>query len=147
MAPLTKLIFTVRLFVSTEEVTFTRLKVLLTTTRVLLHPDPDRQLVVEADKSDIGVNTVLSQRNSSDQNLHPCAFFSRRFSPAKGNYNVGNWKLLALVLALQEWRHWLEGSAEPFVVWTDHKNLEHLHVAKWMVGAVGSLSGMLQPRP
>lgn len=33
------------------------------------------------------------------------------------------WELLALNLALEEWRHWLEGVDLPFVVRTDHKNL------------------------
>lgn len=32
--------------------------------------------------------------------------------------------------ALQEWRHWLEGAPQPFLVLTDHKNLEYLHTAK-----------------
>lgn len=31
-----------------------------------------------------------------------------RLSPAKQNYDVGNPELLAVVLAFQEWRHWLE---------------------------------------
>ncbi len=35
-------------------------------------------------------------------------------------------------LALGEWRHWLEGSAQPFLVWTDHKNLEYIRSAKRM---------------
>lgn len=42
------------------------------------------------------------------------------------NYNVGNNELLVLVLALQEWQHWLAGSTQPFVVWTDHNNLAYL---------------------
>ncbi|XP_067233064.1 uncharacterized protein [Chanodichthys erythropterus] len=33
-------------------------------------------------------------------------------------------------LALEEWRHWLEGAAHPFQVLTDHKNLEYLKAAK-----------------
>ncbi len=33
-------------------------------------------------------------------------------------------------MALGEWRHWLEGSAQPFLVWTDHKNLEYIRSAK-----------------
>uniref|UniRef100_A0A8C6LI56 Gypsy retrotransposon integrase-like protein 1 n=1 Tax=Nothobranchius furzeri TaxID=105023 RepID=A0A8C6LI56_NOTFU len=33
-------------------------------------------------------------------------------------------------LALEEWRHWLEGAEHPFVIWTDHKNLTHLKEAK-----------------
>ncbi|KAI3352792.1 hypothetical protein L3Q82_019374 [Scortum barcoo] len=60
----------------------------------------------------------------------PCAFFSRRLTPAERNYDVGNRELLAVVLALQEWRHWLEGAEQPFLVWTDHKNLAYLRSAK-----------------
>jgi len=56
--------------------------------------------------------------------------FSRRLSPAERNYDVGNRELLAVVLALEEWRHWLEGAEIPFVVWTDHKNLAYLQQAK-----------------
>lgn len=39
-------------------------------------------------------------------------------------------ELLAVRLALEEWRHWLEGSAQLFLVWTDHKNLEYIRSAK-----------------
>lgn len=35
-----------------------------------------------------------------------------------------------LKLALEEWRHWLEGADQPFMVWTDHKNLEYIRSAK-----------------
>lgn len=35
-------------------------------------------------------------------------------------------ELLALALALQDWRHWLEGEPEPFIMWTDHNNLVYL---------------------
>lgn len=43
---------------------------------------------------------------------------------------MGNPELLAVVLALQEWRHWLEGASHPFVIWTNHKNLSHLRTAR-----------------
>ncbi|XP_025761310.1 uncharacterized protein LOC112846185 [Oreochromis niloticus] len=33
-------------------------------------------------------------------------------------------------LTLEEWRHWLEGSEHPVLVWTDHKNLAYLQAAK-----------------
>ena len=33
-------------------------------------------------------------------------------------------------MALQEWRHRLEGTVEPFHIWTDHKNLAYLRSAK-----------------
>lgn len=44
--------------------------------------------------------------------------------------SVGNRELLALVMALQDSRHWLERAAKPFFLWTDHKNLAYLRRAK-----------------
>lgn len=57
-------------------------------------------------------------------------FFSRRLSSAERNYDIGNRELLAVMLALEEWRHWLEGAEQPFIVWIDHKNLEYIRSAK-----------------
>ncbi|CAJ0929529.1 unnamed protein product [Ranitomeya imitator] len=62
--------------------------------------------------------------------MKPCAFFSRKFSPAERNYDVGNRELLAMKWAFEEWRHWLEGAKHRVVVLTDHKNLTYLESAK-----------------
>ncbi len=43
---------------------------------------------------------------------------------------MGDRELLAMKAAFEEWRHWLEGSTHPFLVLTDHKNLEYLRTAK-----------------
>ena len=72
-------------------------------------PDPQRQFV----------GAVLSQPSEQDGKMHPCACLSRRLSKAERNYDEGNRELLAV----EEWRHWLEGASQPFIVWTDHKNL------------------------
>ncbi|XP_075894338.1 uncharacterized protein LOC142896522 [Nelusetta ayraudi] len=108
---------------------FQALKTRFTSAPILRMPDPDRQYVVEVDASDVGVGAILSQRSVDDQKLHPCAFFSRRLSPAEMKYDIGNRELLAVKLALEEWRHWLEGTKQPFLVWTDHKNLEYIRSA------------------
>ena len=131
-APLTKLTSVKAPFVwsPAADAAYVKLKCLFSSAPVLSHPDPAVPFVVEVDASDSGVGAVLSQRTTSDQKLHPCAFFSRRLTPAERNYDVGNRELLAVVLALQEWRHWLEGSTHPFVVWTDHKNLSYLRSAR-----------------
>lgn len=112
-APLTRLTSMLRPFTWTEEAqaAFKQLKTLFTTAPVLSHPDPARQFVVEVDASDMGVGAVLSQRGAKDEKLHPCTYFSRCLLPAERNYDVGNRELLALVLALQEWRRWLGGRA------------------------------------
>ena len=38
--------------------------------------------------------------------------------------------MLAIVRALEEWRHFLEGAKHQFEIWTDHKNLEYFMMAK-----------------
>ncbi|KAK3544089.1 hypothetical protein QTP86_001255, partial [Hemibagrus guttatus] len=112
------------------EKAFNLLKRAFTTTPLLVHPDPDKPFIVEVDASTTGVGAVLSQQQGNPSRLHPCAFFSRKLNPAERNYDIGNRELLAVKLALEEWRHWLEGAKHPFTVLTDHKNLEYLRAAK-----------------
>ena len=39
-----------------------------------------------------------------DQRIYPCTlFFSHQLEPAEKNYDVGNWELLGVKLALEEW--------------------------------------------
>uniref|UniRef100_A0A3P9M887 Gypsy retrotransposon integrase-like protein 1 n=1 Tax=Oryzias latipes TaxID=8090 RepID=A0A3P9M887_ORYLA len=131
-APLTQLTSVTKPFIWTPEAqsAFTTLKHLFTSAPILSQPDPLRQYVVEVDASDSGVGAILSQREVNSGKLKPCAFFSRKLSMAERNYDVGNRELLAIKLALEEWRHWLEGAEHPFIVWTDHKNLAYLRTAK-----------------
>ncbi len=131
-APLTALTSTKTPFrwSSTAEAAFAKLRSCFVSAPILVAPDPSRQFVVEVDASEVGVGAVLSQRSSADGKMHPCAYFSHRLSPAERNYDIGNRELLAVKLALEEWRHWLEGSGVPFIVWTDHKNLEYIKSAK-----------------
>ncbi|KAI2644103.1 Transposon Tf2-6 polyprotein [Labeo rohita] len=68
--------------------------------------------------------TILGREDTS------LRLFSHRLTPPERNYDIGNRELLAVRLALGEWRHWLEGTGVPFIVWTDHKNLEYIRTAK-----------------
>jgi len=46
------------------------------------------------------------------------------------NYKIYDKKMLAIIRALEEWRHFLEGATHPVEIWTDHKNLEYFMTAK-----------------
>ena len=107
------------------EAAFAELKTRFATAHILVMPDPEKQFILEVDPSDTGAGADLSQR-ATDGKVHPCGYFSRRLSPAERNYAVGDWELLALKMALEEWRHLLEGATVPFIMWTDHRNLEYL---------------------
>ncbi len=74
----------------------------------------------------MGVGLVLSQSSGEPSKLHPCAYFSCKLSPLEQNYDIGNRELLAIKLALEEWRHCMEGAIHNLQVITDHRNLEYL---------------------
>lgn len=75
---------------------------------ILRHPNPEFPFVVEVDASTTGVRAVLSQQFGEAPRLQPCTYYSRKLTPAVQNYDTGNRELLAIKLALEEWRHWLE---------------------------------------
>lgn len=97
---------------------------------ILLMPDHDRQFKVKVNAPDVGVGGDVLQRFAANQMFHPCAFFSCRLTAAERNYGVGNWELLDVKLALEEWRLWLKGAKEPFLVWTHDKDLEYIGTAQ-----------------
>ena len=106
---------------SAQDKAFEELKTRFTTAPILIHFNPLSDTVVETDASDYALGCVLSQY--VDKKLHPVAFHSRKFSPTERNYDVHDKELLAILTALQEWRHYLAGTKEPFTIYTDHHNL------------------------
>ncbi len=109
---------------------FDSLKTAFSMAPILRHPDPHVPFVVEVDASTTGAGAVLSQLFGEPPRLQPCAYYSKKLTSVEQNYDIGNRELLAIKLALEEWRHWLEGANHPFTVITDHKNLQYLRQAK-----------------
>ncbi|KAI2667057.1 Transposon Tf2-9 polyprotein [Labeo rohita] len=90
------------IWTSEASTAFQTLKQAFTQAPLLTHPDPDLPFVVEVYASTTGVGAVLSQYHGTPARLHPCAYFSRKLSPAETNYDIGNRELLAIKLALEE---------------------------------------------
>ena len=84
--------------------------------------------VVETDSSDYNIGGVLSQYNNEEW-LHPCAYFSKRNSPAECNYQIYNKELLAVIQYLEAWDAKLQ-SVEKFKIIIDYKNLEYFFVSR-----------------
>ncbi|KAD5508936.1 hypothetical protein E3N88_16639 [Mikania micrantha] len=97
---------------------FNALKTALTTAPVLHLPDFDKEFVVECDASSDGVGAILSQAE------HPIAYFSKGFTPTTRFKSAYDRELLALVLAVQKWNHYLFG--RHFLIRTDHYTLKFL---------------------
>ena len=113
-----------------EELAFDTLWEKIISTLILALPDNSRPYCVEADSSDFATGVVLSQQCPEDKKWHPIAFLSKSLSPVKRNYKIHNKEMLAIVRALEEWRHFLEGVEHQFKIWMDHKNLEYFITAK-----------------
>src|SRR5260221_5034850 len=54
---------------------------------------------------------------------------SKSFSDTERNYQIHDKEMLAIMSALEEWRHFLEGSDQKFEIHTDHKNLSYFQEA------------------
>lgn len=107
---------------------FEDLKKAFTSSPVLIMPDMTKPFRIEADASNFATGAVLSQLGD-DGHRHPCAFLSQLFTKAEWNYEIYDKELLAIIRALEEWRHYLEGAPYPVEVWTDHKNLGYFQEA------------------
>ena len=74
------------------------------------------------DASDLATGAALMQ--DQGQGLQPIAFESRKLQGAERKYPPCEMELLAIIQALQEWRHYLLGPH--FHIYTDHLSLKYL---------------------
>jgi transposase InsO family protein len=93
-----------------------------TTAPLLALPDHNRLFRLITDASDFAVGAILEQPDALNR-YHPVAYFSKSFQPAKQNYEIHDKELLAIVRALETFRHYLEGRDDTLEIWTDHGNL------------------------
>jgi len=113
-----------------EQVAFKDLKTAVTTAPVLVSPQESDLFRIEADSLDFATGAVLSQQSTTDGKWHPVAFYSKSLSSVEWNYEIHDKEMLAIIRALEEWRHFLEGATHPVEIWTDHKNLKYFMTAK-----------------
>jgi len=92
---------------------FERLKTAVTTAPVLVSPQDSEPFRIEADSSNFASGAVLSQQLPGEEKWHPVAFYSKSLSPVERNYEIHDKEMLAIIRALEEWRHFLEGARHP----------------------------------
>ena len=78
---------------------------------------------------DYAIAAILSI-TLSDGEIHPIAFYSQTLTTSELNYDTHNTELLAIYESFCTWWHYLEGSATPINVVTNHKNLEYFSTTK-----------------
>jgi hypothetical protein len=108
---------------------FDEMKKRFTEEPVLIMPDQTKPFQIECDASKYASGAVLTQLDINGDR-HPCAFISRTFSPTERNYEIYDRELLSVIRALQEWRHYIQGSPHETIIYSDHKNLTYFRSAQ-----------------
>ena len=115
---------------SAQQVAFEALKEAFTTAPILRIPDDFNPFRLSTDASDFATGAVLSQLDPGDTLWHPVAFFSKSLNVHERNYEIYDKELLAIICALEEYRHYLEGHPEKFEIWSDHQNVTYFRQAQ-----------------
>ena len=122
--PLTSLTRKTTTFEWTEEAqsAFEKLKEQFLNQPVLQMVDETKPFKLECDASAFACGAVLIQRDTNGDK-HPVSYFSQAHSAAECNYTIPDLEFMAIIKALKEWRHHLEGSQHQIIIWSDHENL------------------------
>ncbi len=107
-----------------EQEAFDALKKHVMMEPVLAHAKLDDQFELEVDASGYAVGAVLLQRKE-DSKKHPIGYYSATLNEAQRNYDIYNLKLLAIVMALKNWRPLLAGSPHKIIIYSNHLNLQY----------------------
>lgn len=84
---------------------------------ILVYPSLEKEFILDTDTSGTGMGAVLSQIGD-DNKEHVIAYYSKSFSKVERQYCVTRRELLAIVMAVKNFHHYLYGVN--FLVRTDH---------------------------
>src|SRR5260221_4855067 len=109
---------------SPKQEAFDALKKAITSAPILTFPSQSSRFHLKCDASNFVTGAVLSQVQA-DGTHQPITFMSKGFSDVERNYQIHDKEMLAIMHALDEWCHFLEGTTEKFEILMDHQNLTY----------------------
>jgi hypothetical protein len=107
-----------------EKQVFKALKAVFISKPILTMWDPARATHIETNASAHTTSSVILQL-CKDRLWHPVAYQSESLIGVERNYNTHNRELYAIIQALEDWHHFLEGLPQTFEIWTNHSNPQY----------------------
>jgi len=104
------------------------LKSAVTSALMLAFLSKSSPFCLECDASNFAMGAILLQQQE-DGLFHPIGFMLKSSLDMERNYQIHDKEMLAIMCALEEWRHFLEGSDQKFEIHMDHKNLSYFREA------------------
>eukprot|EP00253_Pinus_taeda_P011525 PITA_11525 len=116
---------------------FNDLKKLVSTAPVLHGPNWDLPFQISFDASDTTIGVVLGQEE--DRKPYAIYYISKNLSPVELNYTVTEKEFLAVIHAINKFRHYITGY--PVILYTDHSAIKYLankpvtndRITRWLI--------------
>ena len=115
---------------SAQDAAFADMKKLMTSPPVIHMANPEWQYVVHVDASEKAVGAVLSQTDPNTNYNYVVEYYSKKLGDAQKNYAPGKLELLAIIVSLEHWKHYLKGAKQPVILYTDHRPLVYIRTTK-----------------
>ncbi|KAG0424754.1 Retrovirus-related Pol polyprotein from transposon, partial [Dictyocoela muelleri] len=118
-APLTNLTKKYSKFIwsELEEKAFVKLKELLSSSPILIHPNFNNPFKLHTDVLDLAIGAVLTQESNGVDK--PIAYFSRKLTPQESRYSVTEREALAIVKSVRHFDYYLY--EHKFTIISDHQ--------------------------
>src|SRR6266498_5085389 len=107
-----------------QQIAFNILKRKLTEELILAYPDFTKMFKLYTNASDVGLGAVLMQEDDQEKDRVIC-YEAKTLLPVEKNYPTTEKECLAVMWAMQKFKHFL-GGEQPFEVYTDHAVLKTL---------------------
>jgi hypothetical protein len=89
---------------------------------ILVIANTEKLFELETDASNFALGKQLGQKDLERQ-IHPVAFYSKKFNGLELNYPIHNKELIAVIEGFKEWKHYFSRTTYKIKVYTDYKNL------------------------